>query len=239
MTDLEKRELMIKAAVKLKGVWPDPKWGKNLMYDGDGEVFYTGSTTRKAEIVCTRAEFEEFVDSLFESAPDGATHVDATRGEFYKNGSPYLKISKEFSEMLKINDHFQSTLIPLPKAEPEKWMPQVGEECLLLNEQNYSIEYGQDLIGRSVVVESLFQSSSSSRSIAMAAVSHNDVGCYCFRQDMLHPLKTEAEKERERVIDNLAKFIFNCDTSVLTCEADIVAKELFDAGLIKEGAFDD
>jgi hypothetical protein len=79
-----------------------------------------------------------------------------------------------------------------------EWMPEVGKECELRNDQGYGISYGEDVIGKKVTVESFFVCEYGS--VPMVAISYYG-NCYCFRQDMLHPLKTESEKQADEMFD--------------------------------------
>ncbi len=91
------KDLMMKAAVQFKGVWPndDPDLGmfgylaiciKEVGEYKRGDISDVGEDCQKDcwKIFCTREQFESFVESLFEGAPEGATHY-----------SPACKINKE------------------------------------------------------------------------------------------------------------------------------------------------
>jgi hypothetical protein len=109
------KELMMKAAIRYKGVWPN-----------ENETHL-------------REQFELFVESLFDGAPEGTTHFRPNAlSSWYKIsnaenkhylGKKYGWVSSESIEksLVSIND-----LIPRPskKTEPEApYMPKVGEEC--------------------------------------------------------------------------------------------------------------
>lgn len=69
----------------------------------------------------------------------------------------------------------------------------------MLNEQDYHIDYGDIAIGKEVTVRALFMSVGS---IEMAAIEYDGAN-YCFRSNMLHPPKTESEKERDQLYQEL------------------------------------
>jgi hypothetical protein len=122
------KELMMKAVVKFKGVWPSGD--ETHLYKFSHGNFETGIKVGTVELAFIREQFESFVESLFEGAPEGATHVDAERVEdYYKyDGYAYYLIGKIHSVRCANFDK----LIPRPakKAEPEaQYMPKVGEEC--------------------------------------------------------------------------------------------------------------
>lgn len=93
------KDLMMRAAVKFGGVWPDG--ATFLQVDRDeGIRVYSGragnhyESEQKAALLCTREQFEVFVESLFEGAPDDATH--------FRPNSPakWYKISKINDDIL-------------------------------------------------------------------------------------------------------------------------------------------
>lgn len=147
------RDLMMKAAVKFEGVWPDDGYGLIVAIpsdivlgneEKDGSVSYvskgvTENTFLRSWSHCTRKQFEDFVESLFECAPADATHYSP---EDKNNEQTWWKlVGDEMLCICEIGDihtwergHFDETiqLIPHPvkKAEPQApWVPKVGEEC--------------------------------------------------------------------------------------------------------------
>lgn len=154
------KDLMMKAAIKYQGKWPD---GATFLQVGrdEGIRAYSGravnhyESEQKAALLCTREQFEEFVDSLFEGAPKGTTHYSP---EDKSNHQAWWKLVGD--EMLSIceaggihtwdSDHFDKNiqLIPRPSKKlfigdtpeqlkkgvepPAPYMPKVGERCELL-----------------------------------------------------------------------------------------------------------
>lgn len=118
------RELMMKAAIQFKGVWPSDEKFENQKNPRDGVILHTHKISPEypdEEVGCislggdrastdfydivTREQFESFVESLFEGAPADSVPL-------LWDGVKYIEI-------------------PRPaRAEPEApYIPQVGEEC--------------------------------------------------------------------------------------------------------------
>jgi hypothetical protein len=205
------KELMMKAAVEFKGVWPDEE--ETHLYKFRHGSLVSGMFGGTAELVCTREQFKSFVESLFEGAPDEATH-------FQPNSSTkWYKISKNDDDTVvrfwvgkrewgvsmshkkdKKGDISTDDLIPRPtkKAEIEApYMPQVGEECeFSYNSKPFrSAKYiGPNHVG--------------SKTYLVLWVPANDVeefGEYDnFKQDdniNFRPLKTERDKIRDLALE--------------------------------------
>lgn len=75
-------------------------------------------------------------------------------------------------------------------------LPSVGSMVELHNEPGYRIEYGHEIIGKNVKVAGFVKSGS-----VDIAVIEFDAGMYCFRTDMLRPVRTE----QQRLTDELQK----------------------------------
>jgi hypothetical protein len=141
------RDLMMKAAVKFKGVWPDQE--ETHLYKFHYGRFVTGMAGGTADVVCTREQFENFVESLFEGAPKGATHYspedENNEQAWWKLvGDEMLCICETGSIYIWERGHFDKTiqLIPRPAKKlfigdtPQQlkdgvtpWVPEIGEEC--------------------------------------------------------------------------------------------------------------
>jgi len=84
-------------------------------------------------------------------------------------------------------------------SEPEapEW-PQPGGKAELHNEPGYAVAYGDSAIGEEVEVLAVFYSGT----IKMAAVEH-DGSCYCFRAEMLRPIRSEEGKAVEEMLKSV------------------------------------
>lgn len=70
------KDLMMKAAIQFKGKWPVD--GDNaLVYVSTQDKFHTAINFSIVTDVCTREQFESFVESLFDGAPEGAEYYSA------------------------------------------------------------------------------------------------------------------------------------------------------------------
>lgn len=156
------KDLMMKAAVKYKGVWPDDNsdliiatpselvFGKT---EKDGSVSYVikgvdENTFLRSWQHCTREQFDDFVESLFEGAPEGATHYGLD-GLFYcldDIGLYYSRFSSHWEVGINGKEWLPENLIPRPAKKvpiigdtPEQlkdgvkpqapYIPQIGETC--------------------------------------------------------------------------------------------------------------
>ena len=240
----QKKKLMLKAAVQFKGVWPDGYealvvstetnscWGAGKYQDfidsedrfnivmGDSDTWLW---------VCTKQEFEAFIDSLFEGAPYDATHHGSTLEypHWYRliDGVWYFR-EKGFSEWvisssLASGSQKECDLIPRPSKQEstidfslggefkKTWsgegLPPVGVEC------RFDCTAGEkgcvNVIGTVKYISDY------------TCVMHVGGSEFAAHPDTMkfRPLKTEAEKEREELYkiacDGIAATpIFKCQT---------------------------
>jgi hypothetical protein len=196
------KELMMKAAVQFKGVWPNEEDFDRLAVcikdtpnyeSGDISIAHYSCAKEHWEIFCTREQFEVFVESLFYGAPEGATHYLSIGGshEFLReaHGGFIPHDGGDWVDRVYQLHDTSHLLIPRPatKTEPEApYMPQVGEECLAYEystQQNReSVYIGDDPRGDSSTWKAF-------SSITTGQPFFSDR--YEFR-----PLKTEREKIR-------------------------------------------
>jgi hypothetical protein len=97
----------------------------------------------------------------------------------------------------------------------------IGEDCILHNDNEYSLLYGHDLIGKKVKLMATFECEGSK----VAAVQSED-GCYCFNIDMLKPI----DKKRNNMVELAMSVVDGIDyasDNVTFIEA------LYDAGMLK------
>jgi hypothetical protein len=146
----QESNLMIKAVKQFGGVWPDEE--ETHLYKFHYGRFVTGMVGGTADVVCTREQFESFVESLFDGAPEGTTHCSPEDEEDWKawwkkDGDEMHCICDEGGVYTWIDGHFDEDvqLIPRPTKKlyigdtPEQlkngvtpqapYIPKVGEEC--------------------------------------------------------------------------------------------------------------
>ncbi len=208
---MNKNEMIMKAAVKFKGKWPEGYsalivstennscWGEGMYQD------FTGLSTVMADSdawqwVCTKSEFEELMQNLVDKAPEGATHYSQEDENNHQSwwklvGAEMYCICERGNiytwERGYFNKSFQ--LIPLPKCELEKWMPEVGQECeckfFHADQQSWVKCY---IVGKTKNLEWLVYHTHHNDGLNFANIENGSIE---FR-----PLRTEAEIERESLI---------------------------------------
>lgn len=155
MRKLEDLELITKAAVHLKGKWPDGykalivSTKKNNHWGGghfqstnfDKVNFVKTVQGRNAwKWVCTREEFEEYMKTLSDNAPEVATHYLPKDDDYYtKKDGKYHPVTKQAGIHYYVNlfDHMYDSLIPLPEPKPTPWTPEIGQSCQVLWYNNW------------------------------------------------------------------------------------------------------
>lgn len=89
--------------------------------------------------------------------------------------------------------------------------PVVGQKVLLLNTENYTLtSFGEGFVGKEVTVVSKFTTPEVNYALPTKMVSvlideldgYSGV-CACFREDMCHPVRTERQKQIEKIYDLL------------------------------------
>lgn len=341
MKDQSQRELLIKVAVNFGGLWPDVTGYRDCLIKSksSGEIKVSILSSKDIhknlnkidfDFVCTRNEFEAFIDSLFEGAPDDAEYYLAPTGRTYPcwikdlcadddfcqykviiedamqsytdkewqryNANKVIEggvliprprkkpsfvgdaikrsIDQAYNEAINkvpntptMNDHFADTNVgewipevgqefewmlegvsdewhesyfvgydkegdmviqrdtegldglnttkanhsykfrPLPKREPESWMPEVGEECEYKYKQ-YEHEYKTGtpkFIGdKLIIMESGFEQ------------------CYHIDSLDFRPLRTDAEIECERLYDSLCELDADLDDYQINCLIEFI-----------------
>lgn len=240
------KDLMMKAAVQFKSVWPDQE--ETHLYKFHYGRFVTGMAGGTADVVCTREQFEDFVESLFEGAPDGATHCRPNSpAEWYK----ISKIEAEM-EMYYSNCHnswvvgsngadwLSKNLIPRPAKKlfigdtPQQlkegvtpWVPEIGEECEFKNDR-------QDMLVDSCWVRAFFVGLSkdghkimeTEATIEIVWLDESDGDVFIFR-----PLRTERELFIERATKDYLDQIDSVD--VTQALLGRIFGAMYDAGYTK------
>lgn len=211
------KDLILKAAVHFKGVWPDGyetlivSTEKNILL-GSGTyqnfiddkpyfnivISYYGNW----EWVCNKQEFEDFVESLFDGAPDDAEYYLHREDsyDFWKSvAGGYLhwnKVTQEWVDQICSLSQVESELIRRPhkqKQEKEEWsgegLPPVGTEC----EYKYDFFFIERQIGNCIPIA--YHGGKVWIELSIDETQHLiDVEKIDFR-----PLKTEAEKELDQL----------------------------------------
>ena len=215
--------LVMDAIVAFKGVWPEG--ATHILNHINGDDFQasrsSGALMRYLgtsgvfnqdfwQIACTREEFEARVEALFDGAPEGVTHIESncigakedTLRKWKKVDGDVIYYLTGFSldgrsiwspSRARIED-----LTPRPKQKPTagKWLPEAGQGCEYKTQHQW-IKVTIDHIGKKFIVFHGEHDREFSRRIAKAE----------FR-----PLKTEAEKEREKLY---AKAIATIENNML------------------------
>lgn len=192
------KDLMMRAAIQFKGVWPDQE--ETHLYEFYSLGLVTGLAGGTAKFVCTRKQFEDFVESLFECAPEGTTHFRPNSpAEWYKISKIEAEMEMYYSNchnswVIGSNgaDWLSKNLIPRPvkKSEPKApYMPKIGEECEFKNDR-------QDMLVDSRWVRAFFVGLSkdghkimeTEATIEIVWLDESDGDVFIFR-----PLRTERE----------------------------------------------
>lgn len=113
----------------------------------------------------------------------------------FSNDEIYLFDDEVFA---KDNGEKQITIPLPPECESVDEWPKVGSKALLNNDNDYELDYGENLIGKEIEVINLFTDGE----LDMAVVKH-DVANYCFRIEMLSKPKTKEEKERDEIKEEI------------------------------------
>lgn len=142
MNEQDKREIMLEIATRYNGEWPDFATHIWLMPSGS-EVFGhidNDYLFDKETILCSKSEYEAFIDSLFEGAPDDAEfYLHRESGYvFWKSvAGGYLrwnKATQEWDDQVCSLSQVESELIKRPcNQEKSEWsgegLPPVGAKC--------------------------------------------------------------------------------------------------------------
>lgn len=76
----------------------------------------------------------------------------------------------------------------------QEW-PQPGDMAEVHNDPGYEVVYGDDVIGADVQVKARFLSGC----VDMATVERDGM-CFCFRVDMLRPIRAAAQKAEDEAV---------------------------------------
>ncbi|MGB2063585.1 MAG: hypothetical protein ACPHUL_00420 [Marinomonas gallaica] len=219
-------ELILKAAVKFKGVWPDVREDQDclIVCKQHGEI--RASMINSSEIdedldkerfnlICTRTEYEAFIDSLFEGAPEDAEYYLPAESSYAEGWIMLDGDSCKFCEsggsqwFDTIDTRGVRTLIPRPrKQEVEQvpfdkdGIPPVGTMCEAVW---LELPDGGAREWKQCLVMGAYDDL-----VWINVHEYDSDGLYSGYPLTLQkssvkfrPLKTEAEKERERLEDLL------------------------------------
>jgi hypothetical protein len=101
------------------------------------------------------------------------------------------------------------------------WEPIKGLECIVHNDNDYTLLYGFDVIGTKVKIMSIFDCEGSQ----VAAVQAKN-GCYCFALDMLKPV----DMKRNNMVEFAMTVVDGMDYA---CDNITFIEALYDAGMLK------
>lgn len=206
----QQREIMIKAAVKFGGVWPDER-ATDILFNGeifDWAIFdghysrphfdhLVGFVISASDWLpfCNQKEFEAFMDGLAEKAPEGATHYRPESSSYIMKDNGWKKWDGSDWRVFfgGLSDKAISELIPLPKSKPAAWVPEVG--------QDYQV--AKPIYNAGDLVKILFRDSSKNTLIGRYLSGNSIDSISEFSAFELAPLKAEAEIERERLYDEI------------------------------------
>ena len=153
----QESNLMIKAVKQFGGVWPDQE--ETHLYKFHDGRFVTGMLDGTADVVCTREQFEAFVESLFDVAPSSTQFYSFEDNSYYP---AFWRMVDDIWQVWPLDgfncewlvssrtDKVPAKLIPRPsqrekqpvQSEPEQpYMPKVGEECEYRNPNGVSNAY--------------------------------------------------------------------------------------------------
>lgn len=206
---MAKQDLIKQAAIALKCELPSSEnW--RLGYDiKDGNV-YKITDECSAKAICTLDEYRQFVRELWEGAPEGATHFRPNAlAKWYKFSESGDCVSVSFfrgfrgggmgwgrSMSYKRGLVSTSNLIPRPSwlLEEQKTshvkitgLPNIGEFVEI--DDDGSLMYGAGESGEVIA------------HVENTAVVRMSYSLGCFEARFLRPLRTEQEKEREKIIE--------------------------------------
>jgi len=108
-----------------------------------------------------------------------------------------------------------------PVTNKAEWIPSVGDEVVVHNNNDFELSYGKECLGKKVTVMSIFKDGE----VTVAAINYEDIN-YCFVLSMLKPI----DQKRERIVRCCCDVLCNWDKSTW----DNIGK-LYDAGMLKEG----
>ena len=166
-----------------------------------------------------------------EVAPEGATHWD-TLVHVFCNVCGWWQGARRHDLLGQDGLGTERYVV-----RPEQWidgLPPVGAECELHNDEGLGVSYGSHVIGERVTVMAVFKAGAVD--VDVAAVEH-DGACYCFRVSMLRPIRTQAQREREEVVDFAARAYLSrrleSDPKLSGDQARKISAFFYDAGMLR------
>lgn len=142
MNEQSQRELMIKAAVKFGGEWPDGYialivstevngcWGAGTYRDfisGEDRFTCIMGDRKTWQWVCTREEFALFMDDLADKAPEGAEYVTPSDGFGIVDTCYYRNIQDDYYEYCYEGESFWDENEGKPAQGPIITFPTAAE----------------------------------------------------------------------------------------------------------------
>jgi len=179
------------------------------VYHRAGEIHYIDedAMTEYWEVICTIEEYNQCIDDM--SRADWMYNNSYGTYEQYKQRLDSLGTDTSNKRLLAKHCDYSFYDKPLVYTQDDydngKLAP-VGAEVLFLNEgDKYYLEYGQDILGETVKVIS--DRLPASGSVNVQAIECEG-SCYCFRSEMLHPIKTPEQIKQDK-LDAQANSIFS------------------------------
>ena len=113
-----------------------------------------------------------------------------------------------------------------PVTTKAEWVPSVGDEVIVHNDNDFELSYGKECLGKKVTIMSIFLDGE----VTVAAINYNDIN-YCFVLSMLKPI----DQERERIVMVAAEYFNGMSVTHGSAKPLEIAYKLYDAGILKEG----
>lgn len=193
MNDQEKRDLMLEMTILSQGEWRSdkchPRFFVNTCVD---KAWLDLGFPNGHKFICTKQEFEDFVESLFYGAPDDAEYYLRREDsyDFWKSvAGGYLhwnKATQGWHNQVCSLSQVESELISRPRKQ--NWTPKAGEPC------EFDVGGGDWVYALPLFV---------GKTVIVFENDHGDE-CRATSIDRFRPAQTKTEKERERLIELLA-----------------------------------
>ena len=169
-----------------------------------GGIYYSGVDANEKywEVICTIEEYNQCIEEM-------------ARAEWMNSGVDRSYAGYKLECRLNNIDTSNKRLLP-EKNTPTLYtqsmydagiLAPIGSEVVLLNKDDkYYMEYGRDLLGKVVKVLTDRLPMEGSMNVQAVEYDHNS---YCFRSDMLHPIKTPEQAKLDALVDELEAFIID------------------------------
>jgi hypothetical protein len=190
------------------------------------EIVKTSYATKlSVEDVLYRSEDGLTLDELSKIAgafEDGKEYecVVGNKHEFTSGGIYFANVNGVLDDNGDVLCRSKSTRFK-PVTPKKQWVPSIGDEVIVHNDNDFEISYGKECLGKKVIVMSVFKDGE----VTVAAINYEDTN-YCFVLSMLKPIN----KAREAIIKKVTDLSETLDDSYSPRDFAIA---LYDAGLLK------